>query len=88
MKALLLLCSMVIYQISFSQKNYLPGKVITLQHDTLTGYIDYRNWEVNPKIITFKKEITSDEITYTPLEISGFQVSDENYLSAELFAVQ
>lgn len=82
MKMLLLLGGLLIFQISFSQKNYLTGKVITLQHDTLTGYIDYRNWEVNPKIISFKKEITSEEIIYSPLEISGFQVSDEIYLSA------
>ncbi|MBX2965940.1 MAG: hypothetical protein KF845_07325 [Cyclobacteriaceae bacterium] len=81
-KHFLLLGSVFISLVAYSQKNYLPGKIITLQNDTLSGHIDYRNWEKNPKVISFKKENSSEEITYKPLEISGFEVSHERYLGA------
>jgi len=40
-KLLLLIFGILIAQSSFGQKNYLPGHIITLNGDTLQGFIDY-----------------------------------------------
>lgn len=41
---------------SYAQSNYKPGYVVTLKGDTLHGFIDYHQWDRNPKNISFKKE--------------------------------
>ncbi|MEH0155621.1 hypothetical protein V6R21_15850 [Limibacter armeniacum] len=69
------------YHTSYAQENYLPGKIFTLEKDTLDGFVDYRNWEANPKKITFKS-LDDKTQTFTVLEINGFTVHDELYLSA------
>jgi len=67
---------------SFSQKNYLPGYLISSNGDTMTGYIDYRNWERNPGIVFFKKSLNEDKQGYSPVDIKEFGVLDEMYISA------
>ena len=64
-----------------AQQNYQPGFIITNDNDTIRGQIDYQNWVINPKSIDF---IGTDrrEISFNSLDISGFQVADEFYLSA------
>jgi len=39
---------------SLAQSNYKPGYVVDLRNDTLKGFIDYKEWENNPKTFTFK----------------------------------
>lgn len=68
----------------FAQKNYIKGHIITLDNDTLSGFIDYRNWKKNPKIISFKKSKKSDSVYYSPKEIKKFGVEDEIYISASV----
>jgi hypothetical protein len=70
------------YQISFGQDNFLPGFTIQNSGDTLYGFIDYRNWSINPKSIRFKESNESNLINYSPLEIKGFGVYNEIYESA------
>ncbi len=41
---------------TYSQKNLLPGTVITRGGDTLEGQIDYRNWSTNPDRARFSRE--------------------------------
>ncbi len=36
------------------QKNYLPGSVTKINGTTETGWVDYRNWQKNPRSIGFK----------------------------------
>lgn len=81
-KLILTLCGLLILQIAFSQENYQPGFIITLKEDTLTGFIDYRNWDKNPDKIAFKKAINTEAITYKPIDIQSFHVLDEIYRSA------
>ncbi len=67
-----------------SQGNYIPGCILTLNHDTLKGLVDYRDWELNPDKVRFKAP--SGEIkTFWPREISAFWISkDVVYLSKRL----
>ncbi|ELR70827.1 hypothetical protein C900_03262 [Fulvivirga imtechensis AK7] len=65
----------------FAQKNYVPGKVFTNENDTISGLIDYRNWEKNPDVVSFQRE-TGEVGIYTPLDIHGFEVNNEVYISA------
>ena len=69
------------FQTSFSQENYLPGYVINLKRDTVSGFIDYRNWEKNPDQIHFRDKIINKPITLKPTDITEFRVLDEIYLS-------
>lgn len=65
-----------------SQENYLPGYILSLKDDTVKGYVDYRNWKVNPKEIYFKTTFDAQIIGYSPTTIRGFGVKDEVYKSA------
>ena len=81
-KCLLLFFSVLLFEVAFSQENYLSGYVLTLNGDTLKGYVDYRGWEKNKGVVLFKKELSDSKIVYAPLEIKGFGVNGENYESA------
>jgi len=67
---------------SFSQENYIDGYVIKIDGDTLKGYVDYRDWQINPDNISFKKELSDQKLNYTPIDIQGFGVDGEKYESA------
>jgi hypothetical protein len=59
--------------VSFSQSNFKAGYVVTLKGDTLSGYIDYREWGTNPKSIRFKSTdqkisvLSPEEIRYVEI---------------------
>lgn len=76
------LLALTIFQKSFGQENYLPGYIIPQHGDTIHGFIDYRNWERNPNVISFKKELSVNKKIYSPLTIKTFGVLDETYESA------
>ena len=67
---------------SHAQKNYLPGFIITLEGDTLTGLIKHRNWEIKPDNISFKALSGIRVKKYSPIDIIGFGTQDEIYESA------
>ncbi len=77
---LLFLAILLAYPV-FSQENYLSGFVLLSSEDTVHGYIDYRNWRINPDEISFKKDLSDNKIIYTPLSCKGFGVMDEIYES-------
>lgn len=58
-----------------AQQNYVPGTVITAQHDTLKGFIDFRNWPSSPAEIRFRSSLDGNTTTYTPAEVSEFRMS-------------
>jgi len=68
----------------FAQKNYVEGHIVTFENDTLSGFIDYRNWKKNPRFISFRKIKESDAVVYSPKEIKGFEVGEEIYISSSL----
>lgn len=71
----------LIAHVSFSQSNYLPGYVISLSGDTLSGFVDYRNWSKNPDEIQFKNQLDGEAIHYTPTDVIEFKVKNEIYVS-------
>jgi hypothetical protein len=50
--------------------------------DTLHGYINYKNWEINPDKINFKNKDENTVSVYTPVDIKEFRASDELYVGA------
>jgi len=58
-----------------AQKNYKPALIIKASGDTLKGYINYKEWDKNPKSIEFKPSITDAKpISYTPAMLRSFEV--------------
>src|SRR6218665_1731235 len=60
-----------------AQKNFTKGKVITIDKDTIDGYVDYKEWIKSPNQISFKKDINQSAITYNTSQIAGF-IIDSN----------
>jgi hypothetical protein len=71
--------------IAYSQNNYMPGLIINLYGDTLTGYI-YNDSPINcGEYCTFKTKDDTIPITYTANEISGYKfLSGKYYVSKEI----
>jgi hypothetical protein len=63
---------------TFSQKNILPGYIVLPSKDTVTGSIDYRNWEKNPGQIRFSAS-PSESRSYTINDIEAFGVTGRDY---------
>ena len=80
--SVILIIGIFVYQSSFSQENYLPGHIISLSGDTIQGFIDYRNWEKNPKQINFKESMNGEKVIYMPTHINSFSTNNEIYLGA------
>ncbi|MEN8249592.1 MAG: hypothetical protein ABFS32_11715 [Bacteroidota bacterium] len=70
-----------VYNQSFSQENYLEGYVINNNQDTVYGFIDYRNWNINPQLIKFKERLDSITTIIYPAGITEFGVEDEIYVT-------
>jgi len=62
-----------------AQSNYKPGLVVSNNGDTLKGWIDYRNWRVNPGKISFRANPADQSGTiYSVSDIRYFQVTGED----------
>ncbi|CAG5002232.1 hypothetical protein DYBT9275_02845 [Dyadobacter sp. CECT 9275] len=68
--------------IVLAQENFQPGYMISYTGDTLKGFIDYRNWVINPDQIAFKKTPVSEASVHLVEEIKGFSVNNETYEKA------
>jgi hypothetical protein len=87
MKRLLLIIGFLSSGISFSltcscQKNFIPGYLINLNGDTLHGFIDYRNSDVNPNLISFKTTLDKSPVLFHPTSIKSFALPNEIFESA------
>jgi hypothetical protein len=67
--------------VSKAQSNYKPGYVLTIKGDTLHGLIDYKEWENNPKSISFKSSSASPVQVFMPGGAGGFGVTGIEYYS-------
>lgn len=56
-------------------QNYKPGLVVNLNGDTLHGFINYGEWENNPKSISFKHEPTGTPLKFTVNDLKYFSIS-------------
>lgn len=81
-KTLSFILLVTITKITYCQSNYQKGYIIQLNGDTLSGFIDYHNWSINPKKISFTSKLKGEKTVFTPFNIKGFGVADEIYKSA------
>ncbi|RFS17636.1 outer membrane beta-barrel protein [Emticicia sp. C21] len=72
-----------IVKFCFAQRNFIKGKLITANKDTLSGYIDYKEWIKSPLEIFFKREMSQPSFVYSSTELSGFIIdfNQETYTS-------
>jgi len=65
MKRFLLGLLLGIPALSFAQSNFQKGYVVNNVNDTLKGYIDYKEWDLNPSIIAFKTDLDAEIQDFT-----------------------
>lgn len=66
----ILIAALALATPSFSQTNYKAANLITLKGDTIQGFVDYREWNINPENINFKKSLTvKDQQKITPADV-------------------
>ena len=87
MKAFFIKIPLLIFAITisnhlFSQKTILPGYIISLEGDTLKGYINYRNWEMSPEKISFWTNQDEEATDFNATEIKMFSVANDEFISA------
>jgi hypothetical protein len=58
---------------SFSQSNYKEGYIITLQQDTVSGWLDFRTDQTNARLCRFKRTEHGAEEIFHPGEIAGYR---------------
>lgn len=63
------------------QENYVAGYIINNNAEKISGFIDYRNWEINPKSVKFKTCADCNPTSYFPTQISEFGVENDVYQS-------
>jgi len=72
---------------SFAQSNYKPGYVVDLKNDTLKGFIDYQEWEINPKEFTFKSNLNQSEPqTFSIDDANAFGITGAEYFQKFTFS--
>jgi len=72
---------------SFAQSNYKPGYVVDLKNDTLKGFIDYQEWEINPKEFTFKSNLNQSEPqTFSIDNANAFGITGAEYFQKFTFS--
>lgn len=69
---------------SIAQNNFIKGNVFFQNGDTLSGFIDYRNWAKTPEKISFKEDMAQKPNRFYPEDILGFYVNNERYISANV----
>lgn len=77
----LIIIGLIFYQLAFSQVNFIEGYIINNKGEKLSGYVDYRNWGVNPSKVKFYRRIGGEVKSYKPNEIKEFGVHNEIYIS-------
>jgi hypothetical protein len=73
----------IIFSVSSNaQENFIPGYIIDNKRDTITGFIDFRDWEKNPPFIDFKVNSADNPRRLKPADIFEFGVNNEIYVAA------
>lgn len=75
--------------LSNAQSNYKPGYIVTLKGDTIKGYINYKDWDNNPKTIDFKSDLQGNKSVYSTKDITAFTLTGyEKYRRFEAWISQ
>lgn len=67
---------------SFGQKDFRNGFIITPDHDTINGQVNYRSNSKNYKSCIFKSE--QGETEYYPTQILGFGYVNDKYFTSQI----
>jgi hypothetical protein len=62
-----------------AQNEYRQGYIITLQYDTLHGFIQNNDYGKNSKICEFKQDSDDQTVTYKPFDIIAYQFDNGKY---------
>ncbi|WP_276479808.1 hypothetical protein [Paraflavitalea pollutisoli] len=65
-------------QSSQAQSNFQPGSVVSLDGKEQTGLIDYREWRVNPRKISFIKTLGGETLAFSVAELASFKVDGKD----------
>lgn len=65
----------LLYVASYAQKNLKEGYIVLNNKDTLTGFIDYREWYRNPDNVLFSSSKEAGRQRYKVNDISAFAAS-------------
>lgn len=70
----------------YAQDNYLKGYVLTLENDTIQGWINFRSDKLNSTVCTFKSDLNSDKQEYYPKDIYGYRFLNDGkfYISKQI----
>jgi hypothetical protein len=83
MKKLILLFNIVLACVSsFSQNNFQPATIVTINGQSITGQIDYKNWKQTPSTVSFRTDKTSAPTNYGIDDLTSFTVSGDLYKRA------
>lgn len=77
----LILAGVFATQLAYSQGDYVPGYVINNDLDTIFGFVESKNWVINPVRINFKTSMESEPVSYSPTEIVEFSTGEKSYIS-------
>lgn len=69
---------------SIAQNNFIDGYIVTIDGDTIYGFINDRGTIRNSKLIEFKDHMNSTPNKYLPKDITAFKIADKKYHSATL----
>jgi hypothetical protein len=69
-----------------AQSNYQPALVVTSKGDTLHGFINYGEWEGNPKSIEFKSDQAAAPQKLTAASVTFFRVAVNHLAEYEGYA--
>ena len=65
-----------------AQPIFVPGKVIDLQGDTLTGYIAEYGGKQNYEVCIFRKAMSSTPKDYGPTQVKSYWLEDRRYFKS------
>jgi hypothetical protein len=71
---------------SYAQNDFRPGYYITLQNDTVNGFIDYRGESRNSNSVLFRKDEFSESIKFDPTEIQAYRFVDGKFYISKKIA--
>jgi len=71
-----LLVAVLLPFFSLAQSNYKTGYIVNLKGDTIHGFIDYKEWDNNPKEITFKDNLNGNKSeNYSTKNAAAFSIT-------------
>jgi hypothetical protein len=75
-------------QQTISQNDFRPGFIVTLENDTIQGFVDYRGDLKNSRYCTFKKNKESAHVQYNPRDIKAYKFTDSKYYVSKKIAIE